>query len=129
MADTAADAARRHSAQRIKAAALADKAARSNGGGAKASASQGLSRDDLRALAQGLVPFLHELMAPLKARIAELEAKALTDGGVWKGERMYAVGSVVTHDSTIWVAKEPNSNAVPGKSDAWRMMARTKSHR
>ena len=48
----------------------------------------GLSEEDLVELARGLVPFLHEVLheklAPLEARIAELEATALRDGDVWE---------------------------------------------
>jgi hypothetical protein len=63
------------------------------------------------------------------ARIAELEAQQkdmLTDGDIWREATLYRRGAVVTHDGTIWVAREANSRARPGHSNAWRLMQKTK---
>ena len=73
-----------------------------------------------------------EATAPLATRIAELEAQQkdmLTDGDIWRTEKLYRRGAVVTHDGTIWVAREVSSNARPGHSDAWRLMQKTKGSR
>ena len=76
----------------------------------------------LQALARGLVPFLHELIAET------LEKKrVLTDGGIWNSEKAYRPGAVVTHDGAPWVCLQPNKSTKPGKSDAWRLQG--KSHR
>ena len=86
---------------------------------------------ELKALAQGLVPFVHDVIAeataPLIARIAELEARpSLEDAGVWDQAKLYRPGHVTTHDGSAWVCKEANSNARPGTSNAWRLMVKSK---
>lgn len=92
-------------------------------------------RSLLKAIAAGLRDWLDPQLAALEqrlyklqgidARIRDLEAKMLTDGGIWDARTMYLRGNVVTHAGTIWVAREACANCVPGKSDVWRMMAKT----
>jgi hypothetical protein len=99
----------------------------------------GITRETLRALAQGIAPFVRdaiaEALAPLVARnavceqrIAELEARladCMRDGGVWKKEEVYEKGQVVTYLGAPWVAKNPSSGVKPGTSDDWRLLGKT----
>jgi len=62
----------------------------------------------------------------LRQRIKQLEANALTDGGIWSGEKLYRPGAVTTHAGVPWVAQQ-ETNERPGTSSAWRLMA--KSHK
>ena len=87
----------------------------------------GRGDDTLVQLAQGFVP-LAELAIQLLERVTRLEAlPLLTDGEIWREGKSYRRGAACTHSGLLWVAKRNNSNATPGKSDDWRLMA--KSHR
>jgi hypothetical protein len=71
----------------------------------------------LEGIARGWMPFLRE-------RLAEAVAECLRDGGVWKKEVLYQPNQVVTSDGTLWVCRQPNSNAKP-PGDSWRQLHRT----
>lgn len=83
-----------------------------------------LTTAHLGALARSIAGHVREELAPLAARIAALEATALTDGGAWKKEVLYQPNQVVTSDGTLWVCRQPNSNAKP-PGDCWRQLHRT----
>jgi hypothetical protein len=103
----------------------------------------GITREVLRALAGGIVPFVRdaiaEATAPLVARnavceqrIAELEqqlAECLKDGGTWRAEKLFRPGEVVTYRGVPWVCNEANTNERPGRSKTWRLMAKSQGHR
>lgn len=85
-------------------------------GGAAAAVSPGLTREVLGALAEALVPFLRELMTE------EFEKQlVMRDGGVWKADKSYRPGEVVTHSSRLWICQTGNSGLRPGTNNAWRM--------
>ena len=65
-------------------------------------------------------------LAVRDARIAELEATALTGGGLWKMGKPYKPGALATFDGVLWIAQEPNSDVKPGTSSHWRLMHKTK---
>jgi hypothetical protein len=136
MAETAKDNARLASRLASIAAALAQP----NGhGGAPA----GLTDEVLAALAKAIVPFVHGLITdavkPLEARnavceqrIVELEAelaKCLKDGGTWKAEKFFHRGEVATHRGVPWICNNSNKAVVPGTSDDWRLMMKSRGHR
>jgi hypothetical protein len=92
--------------------------------------SSGLNDSDITALAKGLVPYLNarlaEAVAPLQARLDELEATQLTDGGTWNAEKMFQPNQLATYRGAIWVCLQPNSNVRPGTGGgAWRLMHKT----
>lgn len=100
-------------AHRIGDAAVAK---RVTDGGAAAAVSPRLTREEIQALARGLVPFLREFLTE------ELEKQlVLRDGGVWKADKSYRPGQVVTHSSRLWICQTANSGLRPGANDAWRM--------
>ena len=66
-------------------------------------------------------------LAPLAARLSELEATQLTDGGVWSEGASYRKNAVVTHGGNLWLCKQENLNEKP-PSDCWRLMNKTKAH-
>jgi hypothetical protein len=76
-----------------------------------------LTEDVLRGLAEALVPFIKEL-------ITEAVAECMKDGGAWKKEVLYQPNQVVTSDGTLWICRQPNSNAKP-PGDCWRQLHRT----
>lgn len=94
--------------------------------GAKPPAS-GLSEDDLSALAAGLVPFLLELLAPLKQRIGELEARGWV--GIWDAERSYRPKQQCTYGGNLWHCEKACTDVRPGTSDDWKLMQQNKSRR
>jgi hypothetical protein len=104
--------------------------------------SSGICEAELVAMAKALVPFFKEVTAEAIAKAqellvtriavieqenAKLKATMLTDGGVWAAATLYPKGAVTTCHGAPWVANEPNSNAKPGTSNAWRLVG--KSHR
>jgi hypothetical protein len=99
----------------------------------RAAKSGGLGDGDLRALAEGLVPWVREVLAeataPLIARIDELEATATRYEGVWDEQRVFHPNMMVTYGGNLWICEEVNSNVRPGQSDVWRLMHKTKGRR
>jgi hypothetical protein len=80
----------------------------------------------LLALAKSVGEFVKETVAPLKERIAELESRpVLQDAGIWREHTVYNSGAVVSYRGSAWVCHEANSNARPGKSNAWRLMVKS----
>jgi hypothetical protein len=78
-------------------------AKRLNGSNGSNGASGGLTQDELRALAEGLVGWLGPLLTDLDKRIAELAAKpTMTYQGTWDVEKVYRVGDFVTNDGSLW---------------------------
>ena len=61
-------------------------------------------------IATAVVQLVKQAIEPLKARnealearLAELEGKALKDGGVWQAHKSYDLGDVITHSGSSWV--------------------------
>ena len=66
--------------------------------------------------------FIGKVIAPLKARIAELEQKQLKLGGVWKAGERYAENTLVSFQGGLWICRADNTGARPGSgSPAWRL--------
>lgn len=98
----------------------------------------GLSEADLTALAEGLVPFLDEILAPLVARngvceqrIVELESHIIRLEqqptmkylGVWDETQMYAIGDFTTHDGSLWACCRPCTAVKPGSMEGVWVLA------
>lgn len=46
--------------------------------------------------------------------------------GVWLQDKTFAVGSVVTHSGSLWLAKEPTDRR-PGTDPSWKMIVKNGS--
>jgi hypothetical protein len=96
----------------------------------------------IKGLAAGMVPFLierlAEAVAPLIARIAELEKKkgiasvaarvgeleqhAVKYCGVWNEEEIYAAGTLCTYQGGMWHCQDTNRGVRPGSgSTTWTL--------
>jgi hypothetical protein len=61
-----------------------------------------------------------EAVAPLKAKIAELEAlPKLKYRGIWDDKTEYREGNFVTHHGSIWHCNARSTGRMPGASDDW----------
>ena len=64
------------------------------------------------------------VVKPLQARIAELEQKQLTLGGVWREGQQYGERTLVQKDGGLWLSMAPTS-AKPGNgSPSWRLVVK-----
>ena len=64
------------------------------------------------------------VVKPLQARIAELEQKQLTLGGVWREGQHYAERTLCQKDGGLWLSMAPTS-AKPGNgSPAWKLVVK-----
>jgi hypothetical protein len=61
----------------------------------------------------------------LDRRQAELEAKQLKLGGVWRAGEHYAENTLVTHAGGLWISRAP-TEARPGSgSPSWRLAVKS----
>jgi hypothetical protein len=79
----------------------------------------------ITAIANGIAPIIREFVeresAPLKAQIAELQARPqLKYCGVFEAGRKYAPGEIVTHDGSMWFC-HLSTQARPGDGDQWQL--------
>ena len=87
---------------------------------------------DILQLAEEVARPLHDEVAKLTKRVAELEGKALTDGGIYRSELSYRPREVVTSGGQLWIARTnvasgQKPGTVIGDEPPWRML--TKSYR
>jgi hypothetical protein len=82
------------------------------------------------AMAPVLKEWMAHSLAPLLARIAELEARPVVRFcGVWRTGTPYAKGSLAIRDGALWHANTENTQATPGKSDDWTLASKSGSVR
>ena len=66
-------------------------------------------------------------IAALEAEVKELRGRRMEHVGVWQPDVTYEKGDCVTHNGSVWYAREPTT-AKPGERDpasrAWRMILR-----
>jgi hypothetical protein len=101
-------------------------------GGVATSLSDELIGALAKAIGSSVKTIVATALAPLVARIAELEqqlAECLKDGGTWNAEKLFRPGEVVSYRGVPWVCQKPNTNVRPGRSDEWRLMAKSQGHR
>src|SRR5262245_58188345 len=84
----------------------------------------GLTAEDQKNLLSAIGTFvrqsLKDALAPLEARIAQLESSGVKYCGVWQRPVAYKPGDTVTHDGSLWIAAcavPPMEQ--PGKSTMW----------
>jgi hypothetical protein len=87
---------------------------------------------DILNLAEEVVRPLQQTIEALTKRVAELEGKALTDGGIYRSELSYRPREVVTSGGQLWIARTnvasgQKPGTVIGDEPPWRML--TKSYR
>jgi hypothetical protein len=74
----------------------------------------------IQAIALFIKDQVKEAVAPLKARLAELEAlPKLKYCGVWHPEGQYVEGNFVTHGGSLWHCNAKSTGRQPGNSDDW----------
>lgn len=74
----------------------------------------------MKAIAPAIGEFVAAAVAPLRARILELEKGGIKYCGVHQRALDYKRGSLVTHEGSAWCALV-DTRDVPGKSDAWQL--------
>jgi hypothetical protein len=75
----------------------------------------------MAALAPVVAGHVDKVVAPLKARIAELEARPqLKYHGTFKAATRYPEAAAVTHSGSLFIAKCPTTET-PGESQDWQL--------
>ena len=67
------------------------------------------------------------LIEKLGRQVAELEArKGLHDAGIWRADKAYDEGCIVSHAGSAWVAKSWSEGIRPGENSqgVWRMFVK-----
>jgi hypothetical protein len=108
------------------AAAITEAEAAGKAEGAQTSASGELG-GVLGAAVLFLQKWTTERASGLEQRIGALEAKAetaLSDGGVWTGDKDFAAGALVNHKGGVWIARTASRGIEPGANDTWRLTVR-----
>ena len=57
----------------------------------------------------------------LDRRMAEIEAKQLKLGGVWKASERYAENTLVSFQGGLWISRADTTARPGGSSPAWRL--------
>ena len=88
-----------------------------------------MSAADEKQFMRDIGQFIIDQIAPLKARIAELELTGIKFCGSYQRAQVYQRGDVVLHDSAHWVAltKIPPCDQ-PGKSEHWQLSVKSPRH-
>ena len=87
-----------------------------------------VSRRDLDAALESICAMIGKacrelVVAPLVARIAELEAREWV--GVWTAGKSYPKNAIVTHDGSAWVATRDHPHLKPGaEGSGWRLIVK-----
>lgn len=75
---------------------------------------------DAEVFGAAMGELIRELVAPLEARIAELEAHPLQYDGPHETGKAYDKGTFVTHDGSIWHCNHKTASR-PGDGPAWTL--------
>lgn len=80
----------------------------------------------VQAIVEGMAPeikaYIERLIAPLKQRIAELEARGIEYRGTYQRALSYRRGALVTNDGSMFAAlRNIAEGEMPGKSDGWQL--------
>jgi hypothetical protein len=69
---------------------------------------------------------LEQVTRPLVARIRELEQRpALNYEGVWSEGKVFGRGQTVTHDGSLWLARDASVGRRPGTDpDSWTLIVK-----
>lgn len=73
-----------------------------------------LTEKDFEAIGRAIAPLLKKELAPLQARIKELESTAIKYRGTWSAAVAYPGGSCVTADGSLWVCGRDSASERPG---------------
>jgi hypothetical protein len=81
-----------------------------------------MSVADQKTFMQAVGQFILDQIAPLKARIAELETNRQRFCGVHQRALEYRRGDIVMHNSAAWIAIDNvGVNQVPDQSTVWQL--------
>lgn len=92
----------------------------------------------VKAVIDGIAPvfrnYVHKhieiAIEPLRARIKELESCSFEYRDEWKGATAYSKHNSVTHDGSMWIAKQGNMNVRPGTDPSvWKLCVKRGSIR
>lgn len=82
-------------------------------------------KEMLRNIGKFVRDEIQKAIEPLKARIAELEARGVEYRGVWQRSCEYRRGSLTTHDGNLWACiADAEPNEWPGQSSKWQLAAK-----
>jgi hypothetical protein len=83
----------------------------------------GLTNGDIAILVHSIGTFVHEQIAPLKARISELEAaqREWKYLGVWEEGREYRAGNFCTDHGSIWHANTTTTSRPAVDHVSWTL--------
>ncbi len=79
----------------------------------------------LLALAKGIATAINERLAPMEARIAQLEQKPVVKyAGIWQQSKTYPEGSLITHAGGLWLATETTSGTPGTDASGFRLVVK-----
>ena len=80
-----------------------------------------VTRKDIDAVIEAVAQFV----SPLLTRLDELEQrKVLHYAGVWRKDRTYDAGAVVTSGGSAWHANAKSQGVRPGDGRLWQLMVK-----
>jgi len=75
----------------------------------------------MRAIAPVIADAIDKRVAPLNARIKELESRpAVKYCGIWREDGEYSAGNFVTDKGALWIAKTATVHR-PGSNSDWQL--------
>lgn len=87
-----------------------------------------ITKSLLKVLSRGLAPVLKQYVesqvAPLRARIGELEATALKYQGTWERDKVYGVNAGVTHHGSCWIARTATTREPGQPESGWQLFVK-----
>jgi len=86
----------------------------------------GLSQRSMDAIANAIVLFVREQLAPILKRLDAIEQQPPSPhyAGTFTSEKSYARGSLVTKAGGLWLALQTTTQ-VPGRSDQWKLVVKS----
>jgi hypothetical protein len=83
-----------------------------------------MKRSEMQTLVKSLAPAILEILKPLEAKIAALEAKPSVEyRGVHQTGTTYAEGNLITRSGSLWLALRETTQT-PGQSGDWRLVVK-----
>ncbi|RWO51028.1 hypothetical protein [Mesorhizobium sp.] len=65
--------------------------------------------------------YVEKELAPIKARLAEMEGAGVKYLGVWQRQQAYKAGSMVTFRGGMWHANTDTKGVEPGDGKLWTL--------
>ena len=74
---------------------------------------------DTEIIADVIVAAVRAAIAPYEQRLKDLEAREYQ--GIWRDDRAYAKGAMVTHAGSIWHSNVTANRTKPGDHEHWTL--------